>query len=99
MNGLPASNTIFDVQELTNYIPDYSYYTDMRNHSNIPYQSPQLDNFSQHIYDLKRLVMPSLSSMTLSNDLHSHPPSADIQWIPPSHLLPSYNQLCYVNKM
>ena len=92
MIGLPGIDTIFDVQELTNYLPDYSYYTDLQSHSNIPYQSPQLDNLSQHIYDLKSLVMPSLSS---SNNLHSHPQFAYKQCIP-SHL-PSYEDIQYMH--
>ena len=76
MINLPAINTIFDAQELANYLPSNSHYTDTQSHSNIPYQSPQLDYFSQYIYNPQGLVLPSLSSMTLSNNLHFHTQSS-----------------------
>ena len=81
MIGLPDINTIFDAQDLANYLPDNSLYTDSQSQSYSTYQSPLLGDFFQHIYNSKSLVIPSLSSMTSSNNIPYHPQSTYKQYI------------------
>ena len=91
MIGLPDINTIFDPQDLDNYLPDISNYTDLQSQPYSSYQYPQLAYFSEDIYNPKRLVMPSLFSMTSSNNIHSHPQSAYKYCIPSR--LPPYEDI------
>ena len=86
--GLPDINTIFDAQDLANNLPDNSHYIDLQSQSYSSYQSPQLADFSQHIYNPKSLDISSLSPMTSSTNVQSHPQSTYKQCIP--NCLPPY---------
>ena len=91
MVGLPYVNTIFDAQGLGNYLPDNSL---LQTQLNIPLQSSKLSSLSSHH---NHLVMPSLSSMTSSINVHSHPQSIYKQCIP-SHL-PPYEDIQSIHYM
>ena len=93
--GLPDINTIFDVQDLANNLPDNSHYTDLQSQSYSSYQSPQLVDFSQHIYNPESLGIPSLSPMTLSTNVQTHPQSTYKQCIP--NCFPPYEDIQYMN--
>ena len=72
--GSQDINTIFDAEDC----PDYFLDSHLQSQSNLPSQSSQLSSlFGQN----KSLVMPSLSSMTLSTNLRSHPQSIYEQYI------------------
>ena len=81
----PVFETIFDAEYHSNYFPDNSH---LVSQSNSPSQSSQLSSLFSHN---ERLVVPSLSSMTSSNNLHSYPQSAYKQCVP--NLLPSYEDI------
>ena len=99
MIGLPDINTIFDAQGHSNHVPDNS---NLQSQSMSPLLSLQLSSLSSHH---KRLVVPSLSSMTSSTNVQSHSQSADkhtnsksahlptAQYIP-SHLPPYEDIQC-----
>ena len=91
MIGLPDVNIIFDAQDLANNLPDNSHYTDLQSQSYSSYQSPQLADLSQHIYNTKRLDISSLSSMTSSTNVQSHPQSTYKRRIP--NRLPPYEDI------
>ena len=95
MISLPDINTIFDAQDHANYSPDNSYYTDLQSQSYSLYQSPQLTDLSQHINYPNGLLIPSLSSMTLSTNVHYQPQFTHKQCIP-GHL-PPYEDIQYMN--
>ena len=98
----PDVNTIFDAQGFSNYLPANSH---LQNQLNLPLQSPQLSSLSSNH---KSLVLPSLSSMSSSTNIHSYPQSVykhldsmsthlpTAQYIP-SHLLPSYDDIQYIH--
>ena len=93
MIGLPDINTIFD-QDLANNSSNNLTYTNLQSQAYSSYHSPQMADFSQHIQNPKSLVIPSLSSVTSTTNIHSHPQSIYKQYIP-SHLLPSYEDIQY----
>ena len=94
MIDLPDVNAIFDVQGLSN---NFQANSNLQSQSKSPLQSLQLSTLSTNPISL---VIPSLSSLSSSTSIHSHPqslykhldsmsthlPTADCI---PSHLLPS----------
>ena len=89
--GLPDISTIFDAQDLVKHLLDNSHYTDLQSQSYSSYQSPELADLSQDIYNPKSLDISSLSPMTSSTNVQSHPQSTYKKCIP--NRLPPYEDI------
>lgn len=71
--GSPSNSAFYNTQDMTHCSPGNSNHTYLQNHSNSPYQSPRLPEFSPNMYNQpstqdfyipnpKSPVMPSMSS-------------------------------------